>query len=1210
MNVFDGIPPRRRAVPALATMATILLLARLAAADFSRIEPLLQEHCVECHEAREPEGGLALDSREGILKGGESGPALTPGKGAESLLVKAIEGSWGKTGKNQFMPPGKRGKLDPDQIALFRAWIDAGAPALSSAAVPRELTVPRISPRTPPRRPIQALAFEPKSRLLAVARPDSVELVHVDSRSVVRTLSGFRGTANSVVVTADGQFVFAGAGDATGGEIVQWRLADGTRVRSLVGHPDAVYGLAVTADGQTLASGGYDYSIRLWNLADGSQRSVISVNQGAILGLAFRADGRILASAGFDRTAKLYASPLGTRLETFGQALKELNAVAFSPDGRTLLTGGGDNRIRAYRIGAEGREGSNELLAAVFAHEGAILRLAYSPDGRTVASSAEDRTVKLFTADPLHPRLTLEEQPDWPTALAFAGDGMLVVGRADGSLAFYETAKGKPAALPRPELTRAEPRGIQRGTSAVVRLQGRHLEQATVVRVHRGGRLWSVSAAEWVVGSIPLTLVPPADEPRGAWEISVGTGDNESGRISVWVDDLRQQVVAAADATRSTHLVSAEAPVSLWSTLEKPGTAATFAITVRQGQTWVFDLAAQRLGSKGDFSLELLDGAGRLVAANDSHAGQADPLLVFRAPSDGTYGVRIQEATFGGSADHYFRLSCGELPFITGLFPHNVPAGRESEMQLFGANLPGEGRVQMPAAEPGEHPLPEPAKSWRSRRDWTVGVSAAPTPLEKEPNDSPAQANPVPVPVVVNGQLGSASPMESTGSAPGNEATGDLDLFRFHARRGVTYVIETTASQRGSLADTRIAILRPDGKPLERVRLQAVRNSAITFRPETSDENGVRFDSWEEMELNDLLWCGGEVMKILRAPQGPDSDTLLYASNGRRTGFFDTTPMAHYLDQPVYLVTPLRSEEQPVANGLPVFSVPFENDDAARRDLGSDSRLHFTAPEDGEFLARVMDARGFGGAEYGYRLSLREAEPGFSVSLNGAPSTVMTGSGQGFSLSVARRDGFDGAVDIAVQHLPAGWRVSDPLRIEAGHDAARATVYADPGASPGTDAEWKAVSVVATARVEGRPVAMAVSSLGRPKLSTEVPKVRVRLEPLTESVRTNSATGLPVVSIVPGGTARARLAIERHGFEGVVTFSVDNLPHGVIVENLGLNGITFLADENEREISLAAVRWVADMDRPFHAVENQAGQQSSAPLLLEVRRPVLQAGGR
>lgn len=1189
----------------------IAVSSSVHSADFSGIEPLLQEHCVECHGAKDPEGGLVLESIEGIIKGGENGPAVIAGKAAESLLVKAVEGDWGKTGKNQFMPPGKRAKLKPEQVSLFKAWIDAGAPAFSSAAVPREVVVPKIAPKSPPRRSIQSLAFDPKSRLLAVARPDSVELVNVDSRSVVRTLTGFRGAANAVAFSADGQFVFAGAGDATGGEVVQWRIADGTRIRTLTGHTDAVYGLALTTDGQTLASGSYDYSIRLWNPADGSQRSVIRVNQGAIMGLAYRPDGQVLASAGFDRTAKIYASPEGTRLDTFGQALKELNAVAFSPDGGTLLTGGGDNRIRAYRIGADGSEGSNELVSAVFAHEGAILCLAWSPDGKTVASSADDRTVKLFSTGPLKPRLTLETQPDWPTAMTFAGDGMLVVGRADGSLAYYDPATGKPAALSRLELTRTEPRGVQRGVQTQVRLVGQPLERVTVILVHREGKLWSASAPERTDGSLWLTLAPPADEEPQAWEISVGDGSTESGRIKVWVDDLRQQTVASVNAADpEVQSPDVTLPTSVWSTLDRPGSAAVFSVPARRGQTLVFDLAAQRLGAKGDYSMELLDPSGRTVEANESFAGQADPLLVFPVSADGTYRLRVNEVTYGGSSDHFFRVSCGELPLITGMFPLTVPAGSEAEVRLLGANLPSEGRVTLPASAAGLQPLPAVARSWRSRRAWTVGVSDVPSPLESEPNDAPALADVVPVPVIVNGQLWNPRGSDAPTSPGGGPVGEDVDLYRFPARHGVTYVVETAAAQRGSAADTRIAVLHPDGRPVERVRLQAVRNSAITFRPETSDEGGIRFDSWEEMELNDLLWCGGEVMKLFRAPQGPDSDTLLYLSNGRRVGYFDTSPMAHYLDEPVYLVAPLKPGEQPVANGLPIFTVNHENDDAALRDLGSDSRVFFTAPSDGEFLVRVVDARGFGGIGNGYALTIREARPGFSVALNGADSTVAAGSGQGVNITVNRTDGFDEAVDVAVQHLPKGWTVSEPLRIEAGHTTTLATLFAATNTPAASDADWDAVTVVATAEVEGRPVALAVNSLGHPKLAAEPPRIRVRLDPVTDAPSTHAATGLPVVAIAPGGTARARLGIERNGFEGLVTFSVDNLPHGVIVENLGLNGITFLADENERVISLSAVRWVADMDRPFHAVENPAGRQTSPPLLLQVRRPTLTANGK
>ncbi|MCW5558598.1 MAG: hypothetical protein KIT22_12295, partial [Verrucomicrobiae bacterium] len=689
----------------------------LIAADFSEIEPLLQQHCVECHAAKEPDGGLVLESFAALMKGGESGPAVVPGKSAESLLVRAMEGTWDRTGKNQFMPPGKRDRLAADAIARFKAWIDAGAPAPVAATTSRELQVPRIEPRIPPRRPIQALAFEPKTRRLAVARPDAVEWVSVESRTVERSFSGFRGSANALAISSDGQFLFAGAGDATGGEIVQWRISDGERVRTFSGHSDAVFSLALTPDGQTLASGGYDYGIRLWPVAGQGDPVDIAVNQGAILGLAFRPDSQVLASVSYDRTAKVYAMPAGARLETFGQALKELNAVAFSPDGRTLLTGGNDNRIRAYRIGPEGREGSNELIATMFAHEGGILRLAYSPDGRTVASVSDDRTAKLLDAETLKPRVSLETQPDWPTAVAFAGNALLVVGRADGTLGYYETASGKPAPPPRPELTRTEPRGIQRGKASRVQFIGRNLDRATVVRLYRGGRLVAAAAPEGSSGNAGITLSPEPDAAREAWELSVGDGASESARVKVWVDDLPQGALALgpAGAGKFASPDVLAGPASLWGTLESPGQAAHAVLSAKAGQVLVFDLAAQRLGAKGDFLITVTDSTGTTVASKDSWEGHPDPTLLFTVPSDGAYRVRVDEATFAGSADHFFRLSVGELPFVTGLFPLSVPAGSDAEIEAYGANLPESesGRIAWKASGAGDHPLPAPASGWR-----------------------------------------------------------------------------------------------------------------------------------------------------------------------------------------------------------------------------------------------------------------------------------------------------------------------------------------------------------------------------------------------------------------------------------------------------------------------------------------------------------------
>jgi hypothetical protein len=84
---------------------------------------LLQKHCYECHShtGDSVEGGLVLDSRSGWAKGGDSGPALVPGKADQSLLMKAVEFE----DIDLQMPPD--GKLQPAEIEVFRRWIERGA---------------------------------------------------------------------------------------------------------------------------------------------------------------------------------------------------------------------------------------------------------------------------------------------------------------------------------------------------------------------------------------------------------------------------------------------------------------------------------------------------------------------------------------------------------------------------------------------------------------------------------------------------------------------------------------------------------------------------------------------------------------------------------------------------------------------------------------------------------------------------------------------------------------------------------------------------------------------------------------------------------------------------------------------------------------------------------------------------------------------------
>ena len=90
----------------------------------TKIRPVLVEHCYKCHsaDAKKPGGGLLLDSRDGVRKGGESGEAIEPGRPEDSLLIKAIR----YDDESIKMPP--KGKLPASVVADIEAWVKNGAP--------------------------------------------------------------------------------------------------------------------------------------------------------------------------------------------------------------------------------------------------------------------------------------------------------------------------------------------------------------------------------------------------------------------------------------------------------------------------------------------------------------------------------------------------------------------------------------------------------------------------------------------------------------------------------------------------------------------------------------------------------------------------------------------------------------------------------------------------------------------------------------------------------------------------------------------------------------------------------------------------------------------------------------------------------------------------------------------------------------------------
>jgi hypothetical protein len=748
------------------------------------------------------------------------------------------------------------------------------------------------------------------------------------------------------------------------------------------------------------------------------------------------------------------------------------------------------------------------------------------------------------------------------------------------------------------EIFALEPRGIQRGVTAKIKLIGTNLIGLTEVILHNPqlkGEL--LNNPEPTANEAWVAITAATNLARGPYEVSVKNTNSESSKLKLYVDDLPQAY--ESDSKEGKTRTSLKLPVSFWGVLDPPGDSDDVFVEARAGELLVFDLAAIGIGSKANATLTIFDGNGVLLASNNGFDG-SDPLLNFRIPATGRYRVRIAERTDAGSKDHFYRLSIGTFPVVFASFPLGITAGNESDIELVGFNLQPKTSVHVKAGASGEIDVPIDLEKFRSRRALKVVVSSTPELVEVEPNDSPAQAMKIPVPAVVDGRIWPTSKSTPT----------DVDLYEIEAKAGRTLVVETDAARRGSPIDTKIEILHPDGKAVEQILLQAVRDSHVTFKPIDSVTDDLRVENWQEMELNQFMYLQGEVCKIFRMPQGPDSGFQFYNIGGKRRDYFGTSGIAHALDEPAYIVQPRSGSSKLEQNGLPVFTLYYANDDDSDRKLGTDSKLLFNPPADGKYLISVTDTRGHSGELFSYRLIVREAKPDFRVTLGGANPVVNAGSGKEFTLSADRIDGFDEDIKVDITGLPPGFRVSTPVVIQAGHLEAKGTINADMDAPRPGETNGPMTKVTASTVINRQEVVKDVNNPGKIQLG-EKPKLFVALEPYDEK-STNfverSISERPLeITVVPGQSIPAWLKVKRNGFDDVITFSIEGLPHGVIVDNIGLNGVLIPKGEDTRQIFLTTAKWVADIDRFCFAKAAQAENQTSLPVLLHVRKGTTQA---
>jgi hypothetical protein len=497
--------------------------------------------------------------------------------------------------------------------------------------------------------------------------------------------------------------------------------------------------------------------------------------------------------------------------------------------------------------------------------------------------------------------------------------------------------------------------------------------------------------------------------------------------------------------------------------------------------------------------------------------------------------------------------------------------------------------IHAPKRADGWTTLPLEMKSGQgsSLNKATLAVGNEPEVLEREPNDTPAHAQVISLPVTMNGHINAG-----TG---GNTKTGgksDEDYFRFHAKKGQSLSIQVAADRLDSPLDSVIEVLDTQGNPIPRATVRCQTQTTTTLSDRDSRTTGMRLVSTSGLHEGDYLMIGDELDRIAVIPDQPDADIQTEGASGIRIAFLGTSPDVHAINTPVYRAEILRADAKFPPNGLPVFHLTWRNDDGGP-EYGADSKLDFVAPADGDYILHLKDVRDLEGPDYAYRLTVRDAVPDYRLETKPENPNIPHGGSVPISVIADRLPGYEGPIEIEVQGLPAGV-AAGRATIPAGQTSTVVVLSASQNAAAGAPSSL--IKIVGHANVAGHDL-VRVANAGEPLQLASVippPDVLVTAEPAQ-------------LAIEPGKSVTVTLHVQRqNGFKGRVPCSVENLPPGVRVVNVGLNGVLVTEAQSSRTFTLRAEDWAKPITQPVYVVgrveSNSPTMHPSAPIVLQVAK--------
>ena len=222
------------------------------------IEPILVNKCAFCHSGNIKEGKLDLSSYESLMRGGKKGSAVTPGKSAESSLVKLSAKI-----VRPFMPPRSEEALSPEELATISLWIDQGAKAPTGARIVAKVVLRRPAAIVTP---VLGVGVSPDKTTVVASRGSQIHVYDAVSGTHVRTLldKSLKGAdakpveaahlslVEAIAYSPDGKIVASGSYQ----EVKLWDARTGELLKTLPGFAERVVALAFSNSGKLLACGG------------------------------------------------------------------------------------------------------------------------------------------------------------------------------------------------------------------------------------------------------------------------------------------------------------------------------------------------------------------------------------------------------------------------------------------------------------------------------------------------------------------------------------------------------------------------------------------------------------------------------------------------------------------------------------------------------------------------------------------------------------------------------------------------------------------------------------------------------------------------------------------------------------------------------------------------------------------------------------------